>query len=75
MSRAYKANEGKEELHTGFWWRKLREGDHLENSGLDSRIILKWISRIGMRELDWIGLAFECGNKLLGFLKCGKVSD
>ena len=31
------------EVHTGFWWENLSEGDHLENVGLDGRIILKWI--------------------------------
>jgi hypothetical protein len=33
------------EVHTGFWWRNLRERDHLEDRGIDGRIILKWISR------------------------------
>jgi hypothetical protein len=32
---------GKE--HIGFWWGKLREGDHLEDHTLNSRIILKSI--------------------------------
>jgi len=27
---------------TGFWWRNLRERDHLEDQGLDGRI-LSWI--------------------------------
>jgi hypothetical protein len=30
-------------MHTRFWWRDLREGDHLEDPGIDGRIILKWI--------------------------------
>ena len=30
---------GKEEVYTGFWWGNLREGDHLEDPGIDGRII------------------------------------
>jgi hypothetical protein len=30
-------------VHTVFGWRDLREGDHLEDAGVDGRIILKWI--------------------------------
>ena len=34
---------GTVEVHTGLWWEDLRERDHLENVGVDGRIILKWI--------------------------------
>ena len=33
------------EVCTGFWWGNLRERDHLEDSGTDGRIILRWIFR------------------------------
>jgi hypothetical protein len=26
---------GKEEVGTGFWWGNLKEGDHLEEPGVD----------------------------------------
>jgi hypothetical protein len=42
-------------LVTGFWWGKVREGDHLEDPNVNGRIILifkKWD-----RGMDWIGLA------------------
>jgi hypothetical protein len=31
----------KGEIHTGFWWRDLMEGGHLEDLGVDGIIILK----------------------------------
>jgi hypothetical protein len=30
------------EVRTGFWWGNLREGNPLEDPGVDGRIILKW---------------------------------
>jgi len=32
------------EVHTGFRWRNLSERGHMEDPGLDGRIILRWIS-------------------------------
>jgi hypothetical protein len=29
----------RKEVHTGFWWGNLREGDHLGDPGVDGRII------------------------------------
>ena len=37
------ARRGIEEVNTGFWWGNLREGDHLEEPGVDGRIILRWV--------------------------------
>jgi len=36
---------GRGEEYTGFWWRNLRERNHLEVPGEDGRIILRWIFR------------------------------
>ena len=30
-------------MRRGFWWGNVREGDHLEDPGVDGRIILRWI--------------------------------
>ena len=37
------ARMGRGEAYTGFWWGNLRERDHLEDQGVDGRIILRWI--------------------------------
>jgi hypothetical protein len=36
---------GREEVYTGFWWGNLRERHQLGDSGVDERIILRWIFR------------------------------
>jgi hypothetical protein len=36
---------GREEVRTEVWWGALRERAHLEDPGLDGRIILRWIIR------------------------------
>jgi len=62
-------------------WEDLGEGDHLEDSGADGRIILKWTSRSGMGRhgLDCSGSgcghvadACECGNEHSGSIICGE---
>jgi hypothetical protein len=32
-------------MYTGFWWGYSRERDHLEDPGIDGRIILRWVFR------------------------------
>jgi hypothetical protein len=66
--------------YTGFWWGNLREGDHLGDSGLDGRIILRWIFRKWDVEVwtgsSWLRIgAGECGNELSGSMKCGEFLD
>jgi len=34
---------GSGDAYTGFWWRYLRERDHLGDPGLNGWIILRWI--------------------------------
>jgi hypothetical protein len=75
---------GRAEAYTGFWWGNLRERDHLEDLGVDERIILRCI----VRKWDvsaWMGLIWfrigtdgglcECGNEDLGSIKCEEILD
>jgi len=48
MGRTCSTYGGRGEVHTGFWWGNLREGDHLEGPGIDGKIILRLI----LRKLD-----------------------
>jgi hypothetical protein len=43
------ARMGRRRVYIGFWWENLRERNHLEDTGVDGRIILKWIFR------RWVG--------------------
>jgi hypothetical protein len=60
------AHMGREEVHTGFWWEDLREGNHLGDTGVDGRTIINGCSRSGMGA--WTGLSWlriGTGGRLL----------
>ena len=75
---------GREEVYTGFWWGNRRERNHLGDSGIDGRVILRWIFRkwdvrawtgsIRRRQGQVSGNC-ECGNEPLGSIKCGEFLD
>ena len=48
---------GKGEAYTGVWWRDLKERDHLGDTDIDGRIILKWIFRKWDVVMDYSFLA------------------
>jgi hypothetical protein len=68
---------GKGEAYTGFWVGKPKGRYHLEDPGIDGRIILRWIFRkwdVGA----WIGAGSglvqvmgtcECGNEPWGKIR------
>jgi len=41
------------EVLTVFWWRNLRERDHVEDSDIDGSIILRWILK-NLTGLIWL---------------------
>ena len=48
---------GEGEVRIGFCWGDLSEGDHLEDTGIFRRIILKEIFKKRDGDTDWIDLA------------------
>jgi hypothetical protein len=43
MDGACSTYGGKREVCIGFWWGNLRERNHLGDSAVDGRIILRWM--------------------------------
>ena len=76
--------QGRGEVHTRFWWGNLRERDHLEDPGVDGRIILRWLFQ---KWVWWHGLdrsgsgqgqvasTCECDNEPSGSIKCREFLD
>jgi hypothetical protein len=49
------------EVHTGFWWKNLREGYHLEDAGVDGNIKMV-VQEVGWRAsggLIWLGIGTD----------------
>jgi hypothetical protein len=67
MGGACSTYRGRGEVYTGFWWGSLKERNHLEDPGINGRIILRYIFRkwdIGV----WSGsisLRVRTGGRLL----------
>jgi len=61
------ARRGRGEVYTRFWRGNLRERCHLEDAGVDGRLILRWIFRKWDVEL-WTGSSWLRIGKVGGHL-------
>jgi len=55
-------------MYAGIWWRYLKERYHVEDLGLDGRIIFNWIFKEwnGRAWSGFIWLSKGTGGRLLG---------
>jgi hypothetical protein len=56
------------EVHTRFWWGNLRQRDHLEDLGIDGRILKRTENKYNWRDLVNmlmnLGVPYNAGNFL-----------
>ena len=57
MGVACSTFERRGEVCAGFWWGNLRKRDHLENPGVNERIILRRIFMKLDGDMGWVDLA------------------
>jgi hypothetical protein len=72
-------------VHTEFWWGSLSEGDHLEDQGVDEKIVLNGYLRSGMggghgRDQSGSGQgqvtgSCKCGDEPSGSIKSGEFLE